>query len=114
MSLVWRSIRTPLPSGHSWLGTRKVGIPSDEIPSGSLLEDIATENPGTLVRGYIVYQSGSVFFNEDGSYTEPTAPVLVIVALYVDGVFVGNRQYVLGPIPPVVDTGRKRYMSAGV
>ena len=101
-------------NGDGIFGIQQVGVLAEDIPSGSILEDIATENPGTLVRGYIVYQSGAVFFNENGSYTEPTAPVLVIVALYVDGVFVGNRQYVLGPIPPVVDTGRKRYMSAGV
>lgn len=95
-------------------GIQGVGLPSEDIPEGSVLHDFAAENPETLVRLFVIYQSGSVFFNEDGTYTEPTSPVLVIVAIYVDGVFVGNRQYAIGPSPPIVSTGRKAYMSAGV
>jgi len=101
-------------NGDGIFGIQQVGLPAEDIPSGSILEDIATENPGALVRGYIVFQSGAVFFNEDGSYDTPSLPVLVIVALYVDGVFVENRQYAIGPQPPIVSTGRKTYMSAGV
>lgn len=108
------SLKRLWESGWDYFGTNLVGLPSEDIPEGSILEDIASENPGSLVRGYIVFQSGAAFFNENGSYEMPALPALVIVALYVDGVFIENRQYAIGPQPLIVSTGRKTHMSAGV
>lgn len=91
-----------------------VGLPAEDIPEGSIAYDIAQEFPGELIRILIVFQSGTVSFEEDGSYETPDVPVLVILTPFISGVAIANRQYVIGPVPPVVDTGRKQYMSAGV
>lgn len=103
-------------SHENWdyFGDPRVGIPSEDIPEGSIAYDLAQEFPGELIRILIVFQSGTVAFEEDGAYETPDVPVLVILTPFISGVAIANRQYVIGPVPPVVDTGRKQYMSAGV
>ncbi len=102
------------PSGELSAGDPRVGIPSEDIPEGSIAYDIALEFPDDLIRILIVYQNGTVLFEEDGSYETPDVPVLVILTPFISGVSIANRLYLIGPTPPIVDAGLKRHMSSGV
>lgn len=96
------------------LGPPLRSIPAGDIPPGSLWEDIALENPDSMIQGVVLSQTGSVYFGEDGSYETPATTVIVLVRIVLDGLFYENRQYTIGTAPPIASTGRKTYMSAGV
>ena len=91
MSLVWRSIRTPLPNGHSWFGTRKVGTPAEDCTG--LLADAALEYPDDLLRTYIADIPGDLYVNEDGSFIySGTIDKYVYQDIYVNGILTLESQ----------------------
>lgn len=96
------------------LGVPSRAIHASAIPEGALWEDVALENPDSMIQGVVLSQTGSVYFGDDGSYETPSTTVIVLVRIILDGLFYENRQYTIGTAPPVVSVGRKTHMSAGV
>lgn len=98
MRLVWRSIRTPLPSGHKWFGIRKVGIPAEDTPIGSFGFAEAQQYAGHLIRFVVTAVDPGTYtdgFNEDGTVLGalPTGGLLVTFLVVLDGVpLVGSKQ----------------------
>lgn len=68
-----RNLMLARPSGELSAGDPRVGIPSEDIPEGSIAETLAAENPGDLVRIFVPSIPQGTVINEDGSYTG-TAP----------------------------------------
>lgn len=67
-------------------GIQGVGLPSEDIPEGSLSKNLANRFPGRLIRIYIPKIPSGTSANEDGSYTG-AAPKWWYE--FVDGVRVG-------------------------
>lgn len=63
-----RNLLTILPDGVLWLGDGRVGFPAEDIPSDSLLYDIAQYHAGHQLRLYIRSAPDNIYFNEDGTY----------------------------------------------
>ncbi|MGE0289693.1 MAG: hypothetical protein AB7I42_25615 [Bradyrhizobium sp.] len=67
------------------------------IPAGSLYTGVAAQFPGAQISGRILFQTGFVFFREDGTYDQPEGQVIVLWAPKVNGVYIENRQTLIGP-----------------
>ncbi|MGE0367041.1 MAG: hypothetical protein AB7Q00_15035 [Phycisphaerales bacterium] len=111
MSLAWRSIRTLLPSGHNWFGTRKVGLPASDIlaATNSIGKSRAARYPNSLHRFYVVSKSDSdALFEETGECD--TEGVTGIAQHYLDGVL--NETYPFSTTPGTTQGGAATWWSA--
>ena len=87
----WRQI-----NNSGIFGTTRVGIPAEDIPVGSLLEEAALEYPDDLLRSYVTSKPDGVFIEEDGSFTYTGLSFTFYYDLYVNGVYVEQRQFLSG------------------
>lgn len=97
MSLVWRSIRTPLPNGRVHFGGRKVGGGSDEMVG--LAAGVSLAAQGHLIRVYIsnLEQYPGAFVSPTGQHNFDPIPGDLDASAFVDGVEIPLPDLLLNP-----------------
>jgi len=78
------------PSGANIVGDPRVGLPSADIPGGSLLEDLAAQFPSSLHRSYVTGSPSGVSVDEDGTVNSGSG---FFWNYYRDGVFIVQYYY---------------------